>query len=131
MLKLVLQPIVENAVFHGLRPLTDRKGKLSVSVRQLGKDLEIIVADNGVGMSKEKINSLLKPNYAGPGASQSSAAHIGVRNVHERVQLYYGPNYGLSIESEPAAGTTVKVRLKMIETGDGADGANRQIAAGR
>ncbi|MBW7458527.1 histidine kinase, partial [Paenibacillus sepulcri] len=129
-LKLVLQPIVENAVFHGLRPLMDRKGKLSVTVRQSGKDLEIIVADNGVGMSKEKIDGLLRKGVGADGASQNSSNHIGFRNVHERVQLYYGHGYGLWIESDSAAGTIVTVRLRMIETEDGPGGPNRQITAG-
>ncbi|GGD98203.1 cache domain-containing sensor histidine kinase [Paenibacillus nasutitermitis] len=130
-LKLVLQPIVENAVFHGLRPLSGRRGILSVNVRRCGRDLEIIVADNGVGMSREKIKSLLKTGIPAEPGTSHSGDHIGFRNVHERVQLYYGVGYGLSIESDSATGTTVTVRLRMDETEDGPGGPNRQIAAGR
>ncbi|MFC0391882.1 cache domain-containing sensor histidine kinase [Paenibacillus mendelii] len=131
-LKLVLQPIVENAVFHGLRPLTDRRGKLTVRAYVYGNELIIVVDDNGVGMTKEKIAGLMKGGLSTEEtASASGGFHIGVRNVHERIQLYYGTGYGLSIVSDPLAGTTVTVRLRIIETGDAADGgANRQITAG-
>ncbi|UVI30080.1 cache domain-containing sensor histidine kinase [Paenibacillus spongiae] len=130
-LKLVLQPIVENAVFHGLRPLTDRRGKLTVSAKRCGNELMITVADNGVGMAKEKIAGLLKGAAPEETPSASGGFHIGVCNVHERIQLYYGAGYGLSIVSDPQIGTTVTVRLRIIETGDVADGrANRQITAG-
>ncbi|BBH22245.1 sensor histidine kinase [Paenibacillus baekrokdamisoli] len=130
-LKLVLQPIVENAVFHGLRPLTGRKGKLTVTVRPSGKELEIIVADNGVGMSKDKLDGLLQAAAGIDTETINDGNHIGFRNVHERVQLYYGVGYGLGIESDPQSGTIVTVKLRVIETEDGRSEPNRQITAGR
>jgi two-component system sensor histidine kinase YesM len=57
-LKLVLQPIVENAVFHGLHPLADRQGRLSVSVAAEGNDLWIRIEDNGIGMTEDKVAEL-------------------------------------------------------------------------
>lgn len=110
-LKLVLQPIVENAVFHGIHPLVDRPGKLAVSVISQGNDIEIRIADNGVGMTPEKmaeIKQLLKEEGTGKGQS------IGLFNVHKRIQLYYGMNYGLHIEPGITVGTTVIVKLNIL-----------------
>lgn len=228
-LKLVLQPIVENAIFHGLHPLSGRRGEVTVSYARVGADLYIYVQDNGVGMSQAQLEQLLRPaamlaeagdapalaptlaaaavpaaagGPGGPGSSGGSGvraamagsgevasqtdtisspaaaamtavagmaamagaddaatrtgragqanqddregldsqaapaaqavqagrsaisaaytggSQIGLRNVHERIQLYYGHGhgYGLSIESVLGQGTTVTVKLKIIET---------------
>ncbi len=109
-LKLILQPIVENAVFHGLHPLSGRKGTLTVSIRLDDDDLCIEVADNGVGMNEEQLECIM-------GSFSSShdltSNHIGIRNVHKRIQLYYGVSYGLTIKSSLNWGTVVTLRLKI------------------
>ncbi|MBB6734226.1 cache domain-containing sensor histidine kinase [Cohnella zeiphila] len=136
-LKLILQPIVENAVFHGLHSLTGRPGRLSVKAVRSGSDLIIAVADNGVGMTKRRIGELLRLRPSSrregseAGQERSGGFRIGLRNVHERIQLYYGAGYGLSVHSEPDVGTTVTVRLRIIETEDGYDGSSLQAASGR
>ncbi|MBM7568523.1 sensor histidine kinase [Paenibacillus sacheonensis] len=129
-LKLVLQPLVENAVFHGLRPLTDRQGMLSVVSRREGEDLLIAIADNGVGMTEERIAQLMKGKLDEMDAEEQGAYHIGFRNVHERIQLYYGPGYGLQVQSWPGQGTTITVRLRIVQEGD-ANVGGTQAAAGR
>ena len=109
-LKLILQPIVENAVFHGLHPLTDRAGRLVVTAVAEGNDIRIVVEDNGVGMAKNKVLGL-QSSFRLEGMPQEN--NIGLQNVNRRIQLYYGLNYGLQIDSEEGVGTTITVRLKI------------------
>jgi two-component system sensor histidine kinase YesM len=108
-LKLLLQPIVENAVFHGLHPLEGRKGMLSVSVNQVDEDLLLSVTDNGVGISEDQ-TALLMSQFKGQENPESSSG-IGILNVNRRIQLYYGSEYGLSVVSERGAGTTVIIKV--------------------
>ena len=95
-LKLILQPIVENAVFHGLHPLSGRKGTLTVSIRLDDNDLCIEVADNGVGMNEEQLERIMSSFSS---SHDLTSNHIGIRNVHKRIQLYYGVSYGLTIKA--------------------------------
>jgi two-component system sensor histidine kinase YesM len=108
-LKLILQPIVENAVFHGLHPLSGRKGTLTVSIQMADKDLYIEVADNGVGMDEEQLERI-RASFSF--SHDLTSNHIGIRNVYKRIQLYYGASYGLTIESALNLGTVVTIRLK-------------------
>lgn len=107
-IKLILQPIVENAIFHGLHPLRDRKGRLVVSAEQSGKDLLIKVEDNGVGIPDEYLSGLFKGIQV---KKEIQSTGIGIVNVHERIQLYYGTDYGLEIKSDLSAGTLVILKL--------------------
>ncbi len=110
-LSFTLQPIVENAIFHGIEP---KKSPGSIMVRVFSPDenvLQIDVTDDGIGMSAEKIDSIL-PN---PHSSKSGFfAGIGIGNVHKRLQLEYGSDYGLNIRSEPGIFTTVSIRIPLI-----------------
>lgn len=110
--RISIQPIVENALNHGLR---NGKGKKQVEIcaRDKGDDIEIIVKDNGVGMSKEKIDTLLKNTDGGTARGKS----IGINNIHMRLRMLYGEQYGIKIESEINVGTTVtlKVPKKRVE----------------
>ncbi|MFU1793817.1 sensor histidine kinase [Paenibacillus azoreducens] len=110
-LKLILQPIVENAIVHGIEKMSD-EGYIHISASIQDSRLVITVSDNGLGMSRQVMDRLLT------GVSRSGGSGVGVRNVHERIRLYYGKNYGLSFESELEAGTTVTITLP-VETGDG------------
>ncbi|HIX91039.1 MAG TPA: sensor histidine kinase [Candidatus Agathobaculum pullicola] len=108
--KITLQPIIENAINHGLDLLVD-EGRITVQVRQDGEDIVFDVRDNGVGMSDELIQSILQH---GP----DDRTGIGIRNVNDRLQIYFGKQYGLHISSEPDVGTCVEIRMPKIQEGD-------------
>lgn len=106
-LRVVLQPLVENAIYHGIRRMEEH-GYISIIGRLVDGDIHITVSDNGLGMDKAKVLALL-----GPMKEQG----LGVRNVHQRIQLFYGHAYGLSFESEPEEGTKVTLRIPRTEVG--------------
>lgn len=103
--KLVLQPIVENAIYHGLK-YKESKGLLTVTGYQKNQNAVIEITDDGVGMDEETLNHIFekhKVNYRSNG--------VGVYNVQKRLCMYYGKEYGLHYESEPGHGTTVTVTI--------------------
>ncbi|MDR1580574.1 MAG: sensor histidine kinase [Synergistaceae bacterium] len=105
-LKFTLQPLVENAIVHGLAP-ANRLGEINVKACQNGAYLEITIRDNGVGMNVNANTSEGKP----PGEFTS---HIGIRNVHDRIRLAYGENYGLHFASVKNEWTEAKLVLPII-----------------
>ncbi len=113
-MKLSLQPIVENAVYHGLEP---RRGKGIVIINmELERDcIRLSVFDNGVGMSEDKLNLLRQSLVHGRTADpQAKTGGIGFLNVHERLRLYYGERYGVTIDSQEGSGTSVQLRLPYL-----------------
>lgn len=106
--RLTLQPIVENAIFHGIAP-TGRKGKIRLKVFKSKHGIKIYIRDNGIGMDAGKARELLHTDRKNP--SSSSFNSLGLSNVHDRLQLYYGQPYGLKIRSYPQKGTLVRVLL--------------------
>ena len=109
-LKLMLQPLVENAIYHGME-FMDGDGEILLKVWKEEGDLYFSVIDNGLGMTEEQVGNLFT------GASHVDSKRgsgIGVKNVNERIKLYFGEKYGLSIESEPDEGTTVKIHLPVV-----------------
>ena len=121
-LKFTLQPLAENALFHGIEP-TGRFGTITLSGRLEGNDLLLTVEDNGMGIPPEKLKTLLNPEKKAsydekdPSAQGQSTHHsnalngIGIANVHQRLRLLYGPEYGLTIESELGSFTRVTIRI--------------------
>ena len=106
-IKLTLQPLVENAIFHGIEP-TGRYGMITLSAYEENDDLILTVTDDGAGMDKAQCAAL----FTGGGTQSKSALNgIGVSNVHTRLQLVYGKRYGLSVESEKDKFTRVSVRI--------------------
>ena len=105
--KLTLQPIVENAIYHGLRDL-DRNGDIRISGRVIDGIISIEVRDNGRGMSKEKIDRVIS------GFNDNSKEGYGLSNVNERIQLYFGDNYGISITSVEHEFTSITVKLPQV-----------------
>lgn len=99
---LLLQPLAENAIIHGLdhRELPD-KAVLSISCYQEDQDIVFKVMDNGCGMSKTECEQILTKDSSG----------YGVKNVHQRIQLYYGTRYGLTFNSTKGMGTYVLIRI--------------------
>lgn len=109
--KLILQPIVENALLHGIRKSKAKRGFILITVRKEEGDLVFTVSDNGIGMEEEKARRLLA-EAPSERRADSTGSSYGLFNVNERIKLYAGESYGLSIQSRPRAGTTVTVRLK-------------------
>lgn len=114
--KFTLQPIVENAIFHGIEP-SGHFGVITMDAERDGEDLVLTIGDNGVGMTEEE---LLKVRTGSQSPLRSSLSKIGISNVHTRLQLAYGPAYGLTIESEQGHYTRVSVRIPW-NTEKGAD----------
>ena len=112
-IKLIVQPILENAIYHGMA-YADGDGEIRIHAYRAGDDVLIEVSDNGPGMPEEMVERLLKPN-APAAAAGAKGSGIGFRNVHQRIQLTFGPNYGLSIDSEPDSGTAVTIRLPALD----------------
>lgn len=106
-LKLMLQPLVENAIYHGME-FMDGDGEICVEVYRKEEELWFSIRDNGLGMTEEKAAGLLGENHHD---SSKRGSGIGVKNVNERIKLYFGEDYGLSIQSEPDEGTVVTIRL--------------------
>ena len=109
-LKLVLQPLVENAIYHGME-FMDGDGEIRIRAWRQDKDLFMSVSDNGLGMTREQVKRLFGDTDHMPSGRGSG---IGVKNVHQRIRLYFGNDYGLEIQSEPDEGTTVTAHLPAI-----------------
>ena len=99
--KLLLQPVVENAIEHGIDEKEDGDKKIFLSFRGNGDDVVITVRDNGMGMPQEKAETLV--TYQAKG--------YGLKNVNDRIRILYGENYGIRIFSAPDEGTTVMMRF--------------------
>ena len=108
--KITLQPIIENSINHGLDLMVD-EGRIDVRVRFDGDDIVFSVQDNGVGMSPEQLEAIMQH---GP----TDRTGIGIKNVNDRLKIYFGRSYGLSITSEPDVGTCVELRMPRIREGD-------------
>lgn len=106
-LKLLLQPLVENAIYHGME-FMDGDGEIRVEAYREEDSLWFEISDNGLGMTKEQAESLLNEN---PQVRSGKGSGIGVKNVNERIGLYFGKPYGLFIESEPDEGTVIRIHL--------------------
>ncbi len=107
--KLILQPLVENAMIHGIVP-NDQKGLIEVLIEDRGQWITVTVGDDGVGIDPEKMRELLLPRKRFTG--------IGLSNVNDRLKLCYGDESGLVVSSEPSMGTVIMFKLrKEIEPG--------------
>ncbi|WP_027629445.1 sensor histidine kinase [Ruminiclostridium cellobioparum] len=109
-LKFILQPIVENSMIHGLGP---KQGQGFITIKGYADDgdISIIVEDNGVGMTQNEMDLLLKGEENG---SRERFSSIGLRNVNERIRLAYGEKYGLHIKSQKDVFTSVEIRIPII-----------------
>ena len=104
--KITLQPIIENAIYHGINGLVD-DGEIVVSVRTSGADILFVVSDNGTGMTPEQIDAIMKKE-------RSDRAGIGIKNVNDRLKIYFGNAYGITIDSVPDEGTDVYIRMPRV-----------------
>lgn len=108
--KITIQPLIENAIYHGINRMVD-EGEITVcvkTVKDCPRDILITVEDNGVGMTQEQCRKILEKG-------RSDSGGIGVKNVNDRLKIYFGEAYGIEIHSEPDVGTKVVVRIPKIE----------------
>ncbi len=107
--KLILQPILENAINYGVSGMDDT-GEIRVEGKREGDDILLSVTDNGIGMSEEEASLVLTDNSR----VHKHGSGVGLVNVNRRIQIYFGNEYGLNIQSEPDEGTTVTIRIPAV-----------------
>ncbi len=105
--KLTLQPVVENAILHGILEKSTKSGTIVVTGWMEDSDIVLLVSDDGVGIPPEKMPTIL----TGTGQSTSGGTNIAVFNTHRRLQILYGSEYGLTYTSEKGKGTEVQIRI--------------------
>jgi two-component system sensor histidine kinase YesM len=113
-LKLMLQPIVENAIVHGVAS-AQQEGLVAIRAYEQQGELRLEVTDNGKGMSEEQMKSLFEQKR---GESYTRFSGMGIRNVHERIVRLYGAPYGVYLYSEPGAYTRVEIRFPLLPGGE-------------
>ena len=111
--KITIQPIIENAVYHGKEGKYD-DGEIELSVHEVDGNICIAVADNGGGMTEEQIDYILHNKVV----SSKRGSGVGVHNVDDRLKLLYGPEYGVTIESVLDEGTTVRMTIPKVRETD-------------
>lgn len=110
--KILIQPLVENAIYHGIKPNLKR-GNISINIFEEHENLKIVVEDDGVGIPEEKLKNIMD-NLD----KHMTSSNYGLYNVSQRIYLHYGDKYGLNIESRENIGTRITVSLPMIEEDD-------------
>ena len=110
--KLILQPILENAIYYGVDAMDD-EGEIDVVGRKEGDTILLSVKDNGLGMPQEKVDQLLSDEEHEE-REHKHGSGVGLINVHKRIKLRFGSQYGLTIESEPDEGTMVTIRIPAV-----------------
>ena len=111
--KITLQPILENAINHGILGKGEGNGLISILGYSTNSDIVLIIADDGIGIKEDKLNLLLSNNL-----SSVKGSGYGLKNINKRIKLLYGENYGLSFESNYGYGTKVKITIPKIEKTD-------------
>lgn len=115
-LKLILQPLVENALYHGLNYCACGD-TITICGREMDNFICIDVSDNGKGISPDQLellNQKLKEEPSFTELGHRTKQSIGLKNIHSRIELYYGRGYGLTIKSIPDKGTTIKIKLPIV-----------------
>jgi len=113
-IKLILQPLVENSIYHGME-FMDGEGLIEIKAWKEADDLYISVGDNGLGMKQNIVDNLMSETKH---VSSKRGSGIGVKNVNERIKIYFGEQYGIDIQSEPDEGTLIIVHLPAISYND-------------
>jgi len=110
----ILQPIVENAIFHGIEPKIERdkidRGKVKISITRKQEHIEFCIEDNGVGMEQ----SVIDRNLNSDEYKRNGNSSIGINNVNKRVKLYFGDEYGVNIESTVNIGSKVRISIPAV-----------------
>lgn len=108
--KLTLQPLIENAVLHGILEKDDKTGTIVLTGWIEDTSIVLLISDDGVGIPSEKLSAILSGN----GNSTSGGTNIAVYNTHRRLQILYSSDYGLTYSSTPGSGTEVEIRIPAI-----------------
>ncbi|MHA6260785.1 cache domain-containing sensor histidine kinase [Sporosarcina sp. CAU 1771] len=101
--KIILQPIVENALYHGIRGLS-REGLIEINAKAIGADIVLTVKDNGEGFEDKDVDDVRQ-------STGMKLGGVGIKNVDERIKIYYGESYGITIDSINGKGTIVSIRI--------------------
>ena len=112
-LKITLQPVVENSILHGILGRPEKCGSITINGAMEENDITITVKDDGIGISGNIAATILTDEYR-----SKSGSGYGIRNIHDRIKLYFGQGYGLSINSEYGSGTSVIIKIPAITSGD-------------
>lgn len=117
-IRFVLQPLVENAIYHGLEKKKGR-GLLTIKASKAGEDMQFEIIDNGIGIEGAELKNL-REYLNSPGKKEKGVQRrsIGLMNVNSRIKLIYGEKYGIAIQSEPFKGTSVSLRVPIIPQAD-------------
>lgn len=110
-LKMLVQPILENAILHGLSDSTSDEGRIRVCFARSGEDLLVEVEDNGVGIEEDRIQRLLNEDFQ----NRRGFTGMGIKNINQRIKLNHGENYGITIKSAVGQYTLFSLRLPMIQ----------------
>ncbi len=124
-LKLILQPLVENSFYHGLNYCT-AGDNITIHARKEQAVLYITVSDNGQGMTQdvlEDLRSKLSEEASFTELGHRNKQGIGLKNIHSRIELYYGKGYGLSLESSPGNGTSITIKIPVLQASAGSPDA--------
>ena len=113
-LRFILQPILENAIYHGLPQGLDKEGKITISAHIIESKLILTVEDNGEGMTDQQITFILEEQVK----DRKHFNGIGIPNVKERIQLFFGKEYGLAYESKLGRYTRAVFTLPVITPGE-------------
>ena len=106
---MILQPILENAISYGVNGMDDC-GEIKVIGRREGETIILSVSDNGMGMSKEEVDLVLTDSNT----IHKHGTGVGLVNVNNRIQILFGKEYGIRVESEPDEGTTISICIPAI-----------------
>lgn len=113
--KLILQPMIENAIIHGMAYMDeDDGGHINVRAYEEQGQLIMEVEDNGCGMSEERIEEI----RSGKNRGKTLGSGIGMGNVHERIKIYFGESYGVNMYSEPDEGTLIRINMPLVDLKD-------------
>ena len=108
--KITLQPIIENAIYHGIDRMVD-EGRIEIRIFPDHEKIVFEVEDNGVGMTEEQCQEILQKD-------SGDKAGIGIKNVNDRIKIYFGEEYGITIRSELDEGTCVTITMPKITEKD-------------
>lgn len=108
--KLVLQPILENAINYGINGMDD-SGEIKITGKEKDGIITLSVIDNGIGMSQEEVELLLTDSKR----IHKHGSGVGLLNVNNRIRIFFGKEYGLTVESEPDEGTVISIRIPAVQ----------------
>lgn len=109
--RLLIQPLLENAVVHGMEPVGG--GEIHLTIKRVDEHLEITVEDDGAGIPEKDLQEFRR-FFSGEPANISNSTGIGIKNVHNRIQILYGKDYGISLEKGKERGTVATITIPYI-----------------